>query len=196
MSNRCPKGFQGVANDRMCYYFSTYKLPWHQAQQHCFQLGSNVEPLSIRTTKMQFSVTHLIQSDPEAKNVKKWWTSGHGTGQDWVWTMRLRYESFFFKYWANDPKISEITPDSDSCVILDSEYFYQWKKVSCPRISQRSQSTTAGQQEPSMHHFICQVEATHSATQELQQEVQQTDSRTPTTDISTHPSPRPNSPSS
>lgn len=48
----------------VCCSFSTYKQPWMLARETCLQLGSSVDMLSIETTKQQFIVTHLIQSDP------------------------------------------------------------------------------------------------------------------------------------
>lgn len=86
--------------------------------------------------------------------MKKWWTSGSGTGTHWVWTMRLSTQEFFFKFWADDRRSIETSPSRDSCVVLDADYFYQWKKVKCTTRHQ-TRTQRESQQLPS-HHFICQ----------------------------------------
>lgn len=61
---RIPLGFTNIS---LFYSLSTYKQPWRLAREHCLQLGKDAEPVMIETTKRQFIITHLIQSDPGKK---------------------------------------------------------------------------------------------------------------------------------
>ena len=85
--------------------------------------------------------------------MKKWWTSGRGSESGWIWDKRLEHEPFFWDYWASENGEREnIKPEQDSCVVMERDYYYQWKPVEHCRNSDQIKSLPA-------HHFICQVDA-------------------------------------
>lgn len=82
----------------------------------------------------------------EAKLVKRWWTSGQGTGFTWIWKQKFDRDPFFFEYWASSG--SSHRPAINSCMVLEADIFYQWKAVDC----KGAEPTDT----PPAHHFICQ----------------------------------------
>ena len=87
--------------------------------------------------------------------MKRWWTSGRGTGNIWAWTSRLQTTRLFADYWADEGRKSINIPEADSCIVLDSKYFYQWTtEKECVGNSQEMSLT-----ELPSHHFICERQA-------------------------------------
>ena len=73
---------------------------------------------------------------------------------------RIRNEELFFRFWHT--RTDDERPTRDSCLVLDSEYYYQWRPSKCGDSGEERETAR-----PQSHHFICQMPALQDSSIEM-----------------------------
>ncbi|XP_013379720.1 perlucin [Lingula anatina] len=120
----CPLGFVELGGS--CYYFSTAKKTWPQAQEHCQSLSAN---LATITTKAENEMIAANLSD----SVPYWWIGANDRESEGRWVWVATNATLTFTNWMKGEPNNAFEGTEHCGMIYWKKEKNQWNDIGCTR---------------------------------------------------------------
>ncbi|XP_013385293.1 perlucin-like [Lingula anatina] len=119
----CPSGFVELGGS--CYYISTAKKTWLQAQEYCQSLSANLATITSKAEN-EMIAANLPDSVPY------WWIGANDRENEgrWVW-VATNATLTFTNWFRPDDEPNNLNGNEDCVVIYYKEYNNKWNDASC-----------------------------------------------------------------